>query len=71
MLLMMIGRLLLWGLVIYLGWRYLVGRREGISTAKANTQEDQPLAMLRQRLASGEISIEEFDRIKERVDPDA
>lgn len=68
MLLIMIGRLLLWSAVIYLGWRYLSGRREGLPNAGSLVRpESQSLAILRQRLAAGEISIDEFEDIKQRL----
>jgi uncharacterized membrane protein len=55
---------LLLGLVIAIYWlaRYL--RRASPSTASAQT----PLDAARQRLALGEITVEQFDEIRERLE---
>lgn len=58
----MFGMVLFWGLVIFLVYKVLI--EEDQTKTKQHQHE---LSILKQRLAKGEISIEEYERIKETI----
>ena len=66
-----LGLLLFFGLLILLGlvivWVVRQSRREGTGTGPSVAEED-PLEMARRRLATGEITVEEFEAIRDRLE---
>jgi uncharacterized membrane protein len=66
-----LGLLLFFGLLILLGlvivWVVRQSRREGPGTGPSVAEED-PLEMARRRLATGEITVEEFEAIRDRLE---
>lgn len=59
------GMLLFWGLVIYIVYVLLI-RENGIK----NKKNEDELDILRKRLSKGEITIEEYEKIKETLKED-
>ncbi len=63
-----LGMLLFWGLIIGLViWLVVTLTRSGQSTAYRGTQPDTALDILRRRLASGEITPQEFDALRQKL----
>lgn len=58
---MLIGMILFWSLVVVFAISLLRG---GNTNASAS---ETPLEILNQRLAQGEISVEEFDRLRDKI----
>jgi putative membrane protein len=52
------------GIILVVAVVYLALRGGGISSGSAGAQRETPLDIAKRRYASGEISTEEFDRIK-------
>ena len=64
-LVMSVGMIAFWALVIYgIGW--LV--RGGSLTEPREALRESPEAILRRRLAQGEISVEEYDRLRDAIE---
>ncbi|GGM19313.1 hypothetical protein GCM10011351_01420 [Paraliobacillus quinghaiensis] len=59
----------LFGFLIFIGLIVLViwVLKAGSNTGTNSNRKDQPLETLKQRLARGEISEEEYDRLKNKV----
>ena len=63
-----LGMLLFWGLIIGLViWLVVTLTRSGQSTAYRGAQPDTALDILRRRLASGEITPQEFDTLRQKL----
>lgn len=60
---MMIGMFLFWGLLIFLGF-YLM---KNYINGNNNTTKSNPIDILKERLAKGEITEEEYDRLKGKL----
>ncbi|MDP5277056.1 SHOCT domain-containing protein [Chengkuizengella axinellae] len=58
---MMIGMFLFWGALIFLGFYLLKNYING------NSGSSRHMNILKERLAKGEISEEEYDRLKEKL----
>jgi putative membrane protein len=63
-----LGMLLFWGLVIGLVvWLVVTLTRSGQNSAVRGAQPDSALETLRRRLASGEITSQEFDQLRQKL----
>jgi len=61
--------LLFWGLIIGLVvWLVATLTRSGQSNTARSTQPDSALETLRRRLAAGEITPQEFDALRQKLD---
>lgn len=60
--LMMLGMLLFWGFVLVVAWK--VGSALLHDVAR---RPDEPLATLKRRYASGEITTEQFEEMRKRL----
>ena len=58
------GFLIFIGLIILVIWVI----KSGSTTGTTSSRRDQPLETLKQRLAQGDISEEEYDRLKNKLD---
>lgn len=58
---MMIGMIIFWGLLFFLGIYFLKTFQNGKSINNHHNE------ILKERLASGEITVDEFDRLKQKV----
>jgi putative membrane protein len=65
-LLMSVGMLAFWALVVY-GILWLV--RGGSLVDPREASQESPKAILRRRLARGEISVEEYERLLKAIEP--
>jgi putative membrane protein len=64
-----LGMLLFWGLIIGLVvWLVVTLTRSGQSNASHSAQSDSALGTLRRRLAAGEITPQEFDALRQKLD---
>mgnify|MGYP005834963379 CR=1 FL=1 len=64
-----LGMLLFWGLLIGLvAWLVVTLTRTGQGGATPRSQPDSALEILRRRLASGEITPQEFDALRQKLD---
>jgi len=62
-----LGMLLFWALVIGLVvWLVVTLTRSGQSNASRGAQPDSALETLRRRLAAGEITLDDFDRLRQK-----
>jgi putative membrane protein len=63
-----LGMLLFWALIIgLLVWLVVTLTRSGQSNATRGAQPDSALETLRRRLAAGEITPDEFDRLRQKL----
>ncbi|MBM4458719.1 MAG: SHOCT domain-containing protein [Chloroflexi bacterium] len=63
-----LGMLLFWALVIGLVvWLVVTLTRSGQSNASRGAQPDSALETLRRRLAAGEITLDDFDRLRQKL----
>jgi putative membrane protein len=63
-----LGMLLFWALIIgLLVWLVVTLTRSGQSNASRSAQPDSALETLRRRLAAGEITPDEFDRLRQKL----
>lgn len=60
-----IGMILFWGILILLVWYLIKQIGGGGASGKGSTQSESALDILKKRYARGEISKEEFDRMKQ------
>jgi putative membrane protein len=65
-LLMSLGMVAFWGVVIY-GVIWLV---RGSTAESKPTSPEPPLAVLKRRLGAGEISVEEYEQLREALGDD-
>lgn len=64
-----LGMLLFWGLLIGLmAWLVVTLTRASQGGAAPRSQPDSALEILRRRLASGEITPQEFDALRQKLD---
>lgn len=64
-LLMSVGMVAFWGLVI---WGIVTLARGGVPRSPLQEKEqDRPLEILQRRLARGEISVEEYDKLRDAL----
>lgn len=59
---MMVGMIIFWGMLLFIGIYFL----KTIKNGKSN-KHDRHLEILKERLASGKISEEEYDRLHEKL----
>ena len=63
-----LGMLLFWGLIIGLVvWLVVTLTRSGHNAAGRSAQTDTALETLRRRLAAGEITLQEFDALRQKL----
>ena len=63
-----LGMLLFWFLLIGFGvWLILMLTRSAQGTSRGGAGNESPLDILRRRLASGEITPQEFDEIRQKL----
>ena len=63
-----LGMLLFWGLIIGLVvWLVVTLTRSGQSSASRGVQPDSALETLHRRLATGEITPQEFDALRQKL----
>lgn len=67
-LLMSVGMVAFWGLVLYLVISLVRGEAPGRSR---QPEPESPDAVLRRRLAAGEVTVEEYQRLRGILDQDA
>lgn len=60
---MMVGMFLFWGVLIFLGFYLMKNYMNG----NQKTTKTDPLEILKERLAKGEITEEEYERLKEKL----
>lgn len=64
-----LGMLLFWGLLVGLvAWLVVTLTRTGQGGTAPRSQPDSALEILRRRLASGEITPQEFDALRQKLD---
>lgn len=61
------GILLLFGYLIYKSWENHQRQQEGNNEANYVSKKDRSLEILRERLAKGEISEDEYERLKKKL----
>jgi putative membrane protein len=66
---MMLGMILFWGAIVALVVWALRGRVGPLGIRQPEAQE--PLEILRRRLADGSISVEEYEQRRAKLDPDS
>lgn len=64
---MMFGGLLLFALLIWMLTRGAHGEHRYYHQDNYGSRPDEPMETLRHRLAAGEVTTEEFDRIKAKI----
>jgi putative membrane protein len=63
-----LGMLLFWGLIIGLVvWQGVTLTRSGQNNGSRGAQPDAALETLRRRLAAGEITLQEFDALRQKL----
>ena len=63
-LLMSVGMVAFWGLVIY----GVIALLRGSTTASQQPPAEPPMAVLKRRLASGEVSVEEYEELRQALE---
>lgn len=66
-LLMSLGTVAFWALVVY--WVVFMARAAGRDRSDGSPPQESPEDILKRRLAAGEISIDEYERLHEALHP--
>ena len=68
-LVMSVGMVAFWGLLIYgVVWLVRGATSQGLQAPQAHAPSESPQHVLKRRLAAGEISVEEYERLRAVLD---